>query len=208
MIAKQEIENKAAEFEISPASVERDYVFGWLLYGIFTVSALKDVIFLKGGNALRKGYFENTRYSSDLDFGIPGDIDQAELMNEINKVCDFIQGKAGIIFVKQENKIKEKFSASEAPIPGLRVYEIRIYFQDFYGKAEFIIRVSMDLTRFDKVLLPIQIVNLIHPYSDAAETVCNIRCMKLEEIIATKLKCLLQRQHAPDYLIMSMQSSS
>jgi predicted nucleotidyltransferase component of viral defense system len=173
-------------------------VFGWLLYGIFTVSALKDVIFLKGGNALRKGYFENTRYSSDLDFGIPGDIDQAELMNEINKVCDFIQGKAGIIFVKQENKIKEKFSASEAPIPGLRVYEIRIYFQDFYGKAEFIIRVSMDLTRFDKVLLPIQIVNLIHPYSDAAETVCNIRCMKLEEIIATKLKCLLQRQHAPD----------
>jgi hypothetical protein len=56
----------------------------------------------------------------------------------------------------------------------------------------------MDLTRFDKVLLPIQMVNLIHPYSDAAEISCKIRCMKLEEIIATKLKCLLQRQHAPD----------
>ena len=56
----------------------------------------------------------------------------------------------------------------------------------------------MDITRFDKVLLPIQTVKLIHPYSDATEIVTDIRCMKLEEIIATKLKCLLQRQHAPD----------
>src|SRR3981081_766304 len=56
----------------------------------------------------------------------------------------------------------------------------------------------MDITRFDKVLLPLQSRQLIHPYSDAAEIVSQIRCMKLEEIIATKLKCLLQRQHAPD----------
>jgi len=56
----------------------------------------------------------------------------------------------------------------------------------------------MDITRFDKVLLPIQTVDLIHPYSDADQVACKIRCMKLEEIIATKLKCLLQRQHAPD----------
>jgi DNA-directed RNA polymerase subunit RPC12/RpoP len=56
----------------------------------------------------------------------------------------------------------------------------------------------MDVTRYDKVLLDIQTVPLIHPYSDAAVVACNIRCMKLEEIIATKLKCLLQRQHAPD----------
>jgi len=56
----------------------------------------------------------------------------------------------------------------------------------------------MDVTRFDKVLLPLQTLKLIHPYSDATEVVCDIQCMKLEEIIATKLKCLLQRQHAPD----------
>jgi DNA-directed RNA polymerase subunit RPC12/RpoP len=56
----------------------------------------------------------------------------------------------------------------------------------------------MDITRFDKVLLPIQTVDLIHPYSDACDVACKIRCMKLGEVIATKLKCLLQRQHAPD----------
>ena len=199
MIYKNEIETKAKDFEIHVANVERDYVFGWLIFGIFTVSNFKEKIFLKGGNALRKGYFKNTRFSSDLDFGIPDDIDQNTLLGEINTVCDFIYKMAGIAFLKTDNKIEEKFSASEAPIPGLRVYEARIYFKDFYGNPEHIkIRISMDITRFDKVLLPIQSVDLIHPYSDTNDIICKIRCMKLEEIIATKLKCLLQRQHAPD----------
>ncbi len=199
MINRDEIEAKSKEFEIHVANVERDYVFGWFLFGVFTVSGLKDEIFLKGGNALRKGYFENTRFSSDLDFGIPGDIDQDVLLAEINKVCDFIQEKAGVSFLKNDNKITEKFSATEAPIPDLRVYEVRIYFNDFYGKRDDLrIKISMDITRFDRVMLDLQQVPLIHPYSDAAQVVCQIRCMKLEEIIATKLKCLLQRQHAPD----------
>jgi len=199
MINKDEIKRKAKEFEIHEANVERDYVFGWLIFGIFTVSSLKDDIFLKGGNALRKGYFENTRFSFDLDFGIPGDIVPDVLLKEINKVCDFIQENTGVVFVKINNKVEEKFSASEAPIPGLRVYEVRVYFKGFNGESDRIkLRISMDVTRFDKVLLPIQSVDLIHPYSDAEKVSCKIRCMKLEEIIASKLKCLIQRQHAPD----------
>jgi predicted nucleotidyltransferase component of viral defense system len=199
MITKEEIDLRAKEFEIPQTSVEKDYVFGWILFGIFTVSDLRDIIFLKGGNALRKGYFENTRFSSDLDFGIPYDIAQEKLLAEVNKVCDFIEQKAGVKFLKSENKIEEKFAASEAPIPDLKVFEVRVYFKDFYGKGDHIrLKIAMDVTRFDKVLLPLQTVRLIHPYSDADTLSCNIRCMKLEEIIATKLKCLLQRQHAPD----------
>lgn len=199
MINRKEIEAKAKEFEIYHSNVERDYVFGWLIFGIFSVSSLKDTIFLKGGNALRKGYFRNTRFSSDLDFGIPEDISAENLLVELNKICDFIEQRAGIVFVKDDNRVKEKFLPSEAPTPDLRVYEARIYFKDFYGNSDhFNIKISMDITRFDKVILPLQTVKLIHPYSDENEVACEIRCMKLEEIIATKLKCLLQRQHAPD----------
>ncbi|MEN9582574.1 MAG: hypothetical protein RL641_528 [Candidatus Parcubacteria bacterium] len=199
MITKDEIKSKSKEFEIHSSNVERDYVFGWLIFGIFTTSSLKDTIFLKGGNALRKGYFENTRFSNDLDFGIPDDITQNALVAEINAVCDSIQPKSGIMFVKEDIKVEEKFTATDAPLPDLKVYEARVYFKGFNGEADHIkLKISMDITRFDKVLLPIQNVKLIHPYSDASEIVCDIRCMKLEEIIATKLKCLLQRQHAPD----------
>jgi predicted nucleotidyltransferase component of viral defense system/DNA-directed RNA polymerase subunit RPC12/RpoP len=199
MIDKKEIEQKAKEFEIQPSNVERDYVFGWMLFGLFTISKFKDRIFLKGGNALRKGYFKNTRFSTDLDLGMSEDIDQNVLLDELNNVCDFIQKKSGVIFIKKDNKIKEKFTATNAPLPGLRVYEIDIYFKDFYGNPDlFRIKASMDITRFDKVLLPIQKVKLIHPYSDFNDLNCKIRCMQLEEIIATKLKCLLQRQSVSD----------
>ncbi|MGH7202827.1 MAG: nucleotidyl transferase AbiEii/AbiGii toxin family protein [Candidatus Levyibacteriota bacterium] len=199
MIDKTEIDQKAIEFEIHSSNVERDYVFGWVLHGIFTVSELKDTIFLKGGNALRKGYFENTRFSKDLDLGIPGDIEQDKLLLEINRVCDYIGEKSNISFDKNLNQVKEKFTASSTPLPDLKVYEARVYFKDFYGEqSSMTLKISLDLTRFDKVIAPIQTVKLIHPYSDVDLIQCNIRCMNLEEIIATKLKCLLQRQHTPD----------
>src|SRR5712664_3454162 len=105
MIDKAEIESKAKEFEIHAANVQRDYVFGWLLFGLFTVSDLKDRIFLKGGNALRKGYFENTRFSADLDLGTPGNVAQEVLMAELQKVCDFVQSHAGVSFLPDEHKI-------------------------------------------------------------------------------------------------------
>lgn len=199
MISRTEIDQKAKEFEVNTSNIQRDYVFGWLLCGIFSISNLKDVIFLKGGNALRKGYFSNTRFSSDLDFGIPNDINQQELLSEINLVCEFIHNKAGVSFIPENSRIEEKFAATESPLPDLKVYEVRIYFKDFHGKSDYInLKISMDITRFDRVMLPIQTIPLIHPYSDANEIQCNIRCMKLEEIIATKLKCLLQRQHTAD----------
>lgn len=200
MISKSEIEAKSQEFEIHPANVQRDYVFGWLLFGIFTVSDLQDRIFLKGGNALRKGYLENTRFSSDLDFGTPGDIPQEVVMREFTKVCAFIQEQSGVQFQESAHQIREKtFSATDGSMKDLKVYEMRLYFNDFYGNADHIkIRISIDFTRFDKVILPIQSKQLIHRYSDAPLVESQIRCVKLEEIIATKLKCLLQRQHAPD----------
>ena len=66
MITRDEIESKAVEFDINCVSVELDYVFGWVLCGIYTVSTLKDILILKGGNTFRKAYFATTRYSNDL----------------------------------------------------------------------------------------------------------------------------------------------
>jgi predicted nucleotidyltransferase component of viral defense system len=199
MIGKEEIDAKAREFQIHPANVQRDYIFGWILFGLFTVSEMRGKVFLKGGNALRKGYFANTRYSADLDFGTPGEINQDEVLAEFSKIGAYIQSQTGVVFLSEAHRIGEWYPASQNVVTELKVYDVRLYFQDFYGNADHIkIRVSIDFTRYDRVLLPLQTKPLIHPYSDAHVVGCNLQCMKLEEIIATKLKCLLQRQHAPD----------
>lgn len=62
MIDREEIQDKAREFGIHVANVQRDYVFGWLLAALYSVTALKDILILKGGNCFRKAYFPNTRF--------------------------------------------------------------------------------------------------------------------------------------------------
>lgn len=195
MIDKDEITQKSEEFEIHTSDVQRDYVFGWILAGIYTASGLKDYLILKGGNCLRKAYFENTRYSNDLDFTTSTPLSEDFLRTELNKVCDFAQEVSGVIFDKERNNIRNKRGID----PDKQAYEIRLYFKDFYGtEGKFTIKITLDITQFDRIYLPVQNRFIIHPYSDYKDCKAEIKCLKLEEILASKLKCLLQRRHSAD----------
>jgi len=195
VITKGEIEAKAEEFGIHVSNVERDYVFGWLLYALYSQSSLKDSLVLKGGNCFRKAYFPYTRFSNDLDFSTASGLDKQYLATELNAVCDLVQEKTGVIFEKNRNRVEEKNNSDSDKT----IYEVRLYFQDFYGNPHTItISVRLDITQFDRIYLPVQNRVIIHPYSDAGECQVPIRCQKLEELLASKLKCLLQRRHSFD----------
>jgi predicted nucleotidyltransferase component of viral defense system len=197
MIFKDEIELKSKEFAINTSDIQRDYLFGWMLYYFFTKSFVREDIFLKGGNALRKAYFINTRFSSDLDFGISNDIEIDVLKRGIYEACQYINQNSGIEFIYERNDVQEKFGKWKED--RWKVFDASIYFKDFYGNAsKMVLKISLDITRFDKLYLPPQECNLIHPYSDADIIACKIRVAQLEEILAVKLKCLLQREHAED----------
>lgn len=50
MISEIELRHHAETHELSEANVQRDYVFGWLISGLFRTSSLADALVLKGGN--------------------------------------------------------------------------------------------------------------------------------------------------------------
>ncbi len=52
---------------IPEAVLERDYCLSWVLVGL-SRSPLRDRLVFKGGTALKKCYFEDYRFSEDLDF--------------------------------------------------------------------------------------------------------------------------------------------
>lgn len=195
MIGKEEIQEKGREFGIHLANVQRDYVFGWILSALYSETALRDVLVLKGGNCFRKAYFPNTRFSNDLDFSTESAVDEGLALTEFNRACEVVQRRAGVAFDVSRNEIRVQGRLDEKR----RVFDLRVYFKDFYGNADHItIRLSIDITEFDKIYLPTQQRRIIHPYSDVANCSTEIRCLKLEEMIANKLKCLLQRRHVPD----------
>jgi predicted nucleotidyltransferase component of viral defense system len=195
MINKEEIESKSAEFDIHYSNVQRDYIFGWILAGIFSASALKDLLVFKGGNCLRKGYFEKTRFSNDLDFTTSHKIEDDFIKSELDKVCDYVQENTGVVFIKERILVEPKKRADTSKI----ISEARIYFKDFYGiDSSCVLRIVLDVTQHDKIYLPCQSRYIIHPYSDKEKCHVAIQCVKLEEILASKLKCLLQRRHSFD----------
>jgi predicted nucleotidyltransferase component of viral defense system len=146
MIDRAEIETKATEFGIHTSNVQRDYVFGWLLAGIYGGSPLGRILLLKGGNCFRKAYFPNTRFSRDLDFATQTGISENSLREEFNRVCHLAQQQSGVTFDVDRNKVELQHGIDS----GRSVYEVKLYFKDFYGNSEkFAISVTLDVTEFD-----------------------------------------------------------
>ena len=68
MIDKREILEAASSYSLQPSIVEKDYVLGWILAGIYAHEELAESWIFKGGTCLKKCYFETYRFSEDLDF--------------------------------------------------------------------------------------------------------------------------------------------
>ncbi len=108
MITDAEIEQKAKEFRIGTSDLQRDYIFGWLLSGIYTQSPLGNHFILKGGNSLRKAYLQNTRFSKDLDFSVLNDVDPGTITRQLNDICLYAQSKSGVKFEVDETRVLRK----------------------------------------------------------------------------------------------------
>ena len=195
MIDRKEIEEVAGSLGVHTSNVQRDYVNGWLLSKLYSTSSLATRLILKGGNCLRKGYFIQGRYSDDLDFSTQYSVHPDEMRAEFDRICEKVRDEVGVDFDVSKTRIFPKRSADEDK----QISEVRLYFRDFYGvESSMTLKVKLDITEFDKLYLPVQSRSLIHPYSDASSCSVPVMCVKLEEVLATKMRCLLQRRHIPD----------
>jgi uncharacterized protein len=68
MVTTKELSKRAAENKVSDRQIEKDYVLTWVLIGVAQHEVLKKSLVFKGGTVLKKCYFEDYRFSEDLDF--------------------------------------------------------------------------------------------------------------------------------------------
>ncbi len=68
MIDRREVIDIAGTKSLLPQVIEKDYVLGWVLAGIYQHEAIAENWVFKGGTCLRKCFFETYRFSEDLDF--------------------------------------------------------------------------------------------------------------------------------------------
>lgn len=68
MIPQATLQKIANAKKVRDKQIEKDYILSWILHGLSQESFLKNNLVFKGGTALKKFYFQDYRFSEDLDF--------------------------------------------------------------------------------------------------------------------------------------------
>lgn len=165
--------------------LEKDYALSYLLAGISETPALQDNLILKGGTALRKCYFNDYRFSEDLDFSLRPD-------RTLTKVDVAVQHAVG----RMEQLLLQHgpFAASverlilRDPHPGNQeAFTVRVRFPT---QSDALCRLKIEITRDELIVLPPTSRPLLHSYPE--ELTVSLWCYPLKEIVAEKLRALLQ----------------
>ena len=119
MIEPKEIKKVAAANRVNDRQIEKDYVLSWVLFAISKNEILNKALVFKGGTVLKKAYFENYRFSEDLDFTLIDDtsatcsgysgnsvLTNEQIKAEFDNLFDFIKEEANIDMRIDEKKWK------------------------------------------------------------------------------------------------------
>ncbi len=190
MISPAEIRRIASDRSTDPSVIERDYILGCFLSGLFRGGPLSESLVLKGGTALRKVYFPDYRFSEDLDFTLTQPIPEDGFRQSLAETCQELTPETGIEFSLVAFRKTRDEEGSEA-------YEGKVQYS---GPRQYrsgtLPRIKLDLTLYEIVVLTPVPLPLIHPYSDKCQAIIPTYC--LEEILAEKLRALLTRTRARD----------
>lgn len=97
MIKPGEIQQKARAVGVRDQQIEKDYILSWILFGIAKHKQLSRAIVFKGGTVLKKVYFEDNRFSEDLDFTLlNAGISNDQIFSWFKEVFEFIRDEANI----------------------------------------------------------------------------------------------------------------
>lgn len=181
MISPNILTEVAEKEGVSWAVVEKDYFLTLLLEGISQNDFLRKHLVFKGGTALRKICFKHYRYSEDLDFTLITTISRGEIIEELQKVFDYLRKEHNA-----ELKIKESYGKDW-------FHDIKIQFTGLKGIKN---TITMDLISDEIIADKTSEEEIFNPYYKKKIL---LQVYSLEEILAEKLRSLLQRTRVRDY---------
>lgn len=187
MIVPAEIQQKAREAGVRDTQMEKDYILSWILQGVAQHEHLRTVLVFKGGTVLKKFYFEDYRFSEDLDFTLTNsEVTNEQIFNGFHDIFEYIKEEANIpldlIYDNEHEDGSINFYISyTGPLGGK-------------GKQK---SVKVDISRselicFDHVTKP-----GIGLYSDQDEF--ELLCYPMEEILIEKMRSVIQRMQPRDF---------
>jgi predicted nucleotidyltransferase component of viral defense system len=187
MIKPGEIQQKAREVGVRDQQIEKDYILSWILKGIAQHEQLSKAIVFKGGTVLKKIYFEDYRFSEDLDFTLlNSEITNEQIFEWFNEVFEYAKEEANIPLAIIDNNEHED--------GGINFY---ISYTGPLGGMGSNKKVKVDISRSEQLEYAPVMKDVIVGYSDIEEH--QLLCYPLEEVLVEKMRTVMQRMQARDF---------
>ena len=195
MIDRREILEFAAQTSLNPHVIEKDYVLGWMLAGIYWHQELANSWIFKGGTCLKKCFFETYRFSEDLDFTVLNEahLDEAFLKRVFAEVGAYVYEESGIEIPADQ----QEFEMYQNP-RGKLSCQGKISYKGPVSPTRPLPRIKLDLTADERVVLPPATVEIFHPYSDIPEEGIEVLAYDYVEAFAEKFRALRERTRPRD----------
>ena len=172
MSSRAQITQQAARDGVPAPTVERDYVLAHIIAGLASLGSDHGLVF-KGGSALRLCYFDDFRYSADLDFSVvKGDL--AAAYGTIEASLAAVTGAVESLTLTEEEPR-------------------RIGYRGPLGRQRYL---KLDIA-VDELVLNVDTATLLPRWPDLPKT-RGLRVYSLAEIAAEKLRCIMQRLQCRD----------
>ena len=191
MIVPGDIQHKAREAGVRDTQMEKDYILSWILQGVAHHEHLRTALVFKGGTVLKKFYFEDYRFSEDLDFTLTNsEVTNEQIFDGFHEVFEYIKEEANIPL----DLIDPEGIRGEHEDGGINFYISYTGPLGGKGKQK---SVKVDISRselicFDPVTKP-----AIGLYNDQDEF--ELLCYPLEEIVIEKIRSVIQRMQPRDF---------
>ena len=192
MISEPELRRWAGEWSTDPMLVDLDYVLGCFLCQWYQDRSGAGLRF-KGGTCLRKCYFDNYRYSEDLDFTAESHISLTEFQTRLTSTVNSVRDTFGIDLHARPSR----FEIVDDDY-GFESYQVRLYYWGPLRRGGDPRAIRMDVSHGEYLGLPEVKREIIHPYSDYPLFAgILVPCYDLREMMAEKLRALSgQRKYA------------
>jgi len=143
MIGAADVRELARALSLRDTVVEKDYVLGWLLWGLAAEPALGPSWAFKGGTCLRKCYFAEYRFSEDLDFTItsPASFSVTDLREQLAAAARRVYEASGIEVPLDLIRVQSYVTRRGTPAT-----EVRLSYRGPLSARGDLPRVRLDLT--------------------------------------------------------------
>jgi len=174
MISRAAVDQRVREWGLRHEVVEKDYVLGWLLWGI-------------GRNPV------TYRFSEDLDFTVVGGgpIEPADVEPLLAGVLQRVADESGIDFSDRAPALRARPNAGSV--------EGRVYYRGPLA-APSVASVKLDLSANELLARPPERRPIAHPYEpdEALPEPTEVACYVFEEVFAEKLRAMGERSRPRD----------